>query len=185
MKSFLNYIFIATIVILISGCTIKGKVYSPNLDTVNELQDKNLKEVKIKHNKGAQVVYEIPVGRGTNVMSSPYTTFQEYLEKALTQNLILSNLYSENSNISIKATLLDNKLDTGLSVGTATVSANFKILENDTIKLDKRFQVYHTWDSNFVAAIAIPRTIDNYVIAMQKLVDKFLLDDEALKVLKK
>jgi len=184
-KNIINATIFIVLMLIVTGCTTKGKVYTSNLNSVNELQDKELKKVRVDYNTGAAVVYEISLGRGTNKMSSPYTTFQEYLERALTEHLVLSNLYNENSSLSIKTTLLDNQLDTGLSDGVALLSANFKILENDQEKLNKTFQISHKWESSFMAAIAIPRTVDNYVIAMQKLIDSFLSDDEVLKVLKK
>lgn len=171
------------ITIFMIGCASNGKIYSPNFNVVNQLQEKNLKKVRVEHNKDAAIIYEISLGRGTNNMLSPYTTFQEYLEKAVTENLMHAGFYSENSNISIKAKLLDNSLDTGLSTGTALLSANFKIYDHDIEKFDRIFYIKHEWQSHFVGAIAIPLTIDNYVVAMQKLVDKFLLDDDVLIIL--
>ncbi len=184
-KNILKILLTVTVILLASGCTAKGKIYTPNLDSVDKLQSKDLKQVKVSHNIGGSVVYEISLGRGTNMMSSPYTTYQEYLEKALTENLMQAGLYSEKSNIRIKATLLNNELDTGLSTGSAILSANFIVLENDIEKFNKTLQVKHEWESHFVGAVAMPRTIDNYVIAMQKLVDEFLLNHEVLTILKK
>lgn len=183
-KNIFKILLIVTVIFLTAGCTSKGKIYTPNLDSVDKLQSKDLKQVKVSHNTGGSVVYEISLGRGTNMMSSPYITYQEYLEKALTENLMQAGLYSEKSNIRIKATLLNNELDTGLSTGTAILSANFVILEGDVERLNKTLQVKYEWESHFVGAIAMSRTIDNYVIAMQKLVDEFLLNDEVLTILK-
>lgn len=181
-----NIIFSALLVVIglfITGCSSKGHEFTPNFESVNELKDSNLKSSNVKRSRIGNT--SVSLGRGTNEMTSPYgSSFQEYLSIALEEELKQASLYDKNSDIEISSDLLTNHLDTGISTGTAILAAKFiiKIKENEV--LNKTYQIRHEWDSTFAAAIAIPRTLDNYVIAVQKLVDKFLLDKEVHKVLK-
>jgi hypothetical protein len=165
---------------------MKGNVFSPNFDSINELKDKDLKSVGVKKNNGGYMAYEVSLGRATNTMTSPYGgSFQEYLEISLREELKQSSIYDENSNIKIIVRLLNNTLVTGISTGTADLSANFIIqVENQEI-FNNTNMVRHEWESSFAAMTAIPTTIDNYPIVIQKLIDKFLLDPNVIKVLKK
>ena len=81
--------------------------------------------------------------------------------------------------------LLNNTLDTGLSVGTAELSANFIIEIEKKEVFNKTYTIKHEWESSFAAATAVPTTLDNYPIAIQKLIDTFLLDMDVQKILKK
>ena len=184
-KLTINALLIFAMMIFITGCTTKGAMYSPNLESVSKLQEQELKKVRIEHAKNTPIIYEIPLGRGTNQMSSPYVTYQAYLEKALSTNLELAGLSSDQSNIHIKAILIENELDTGMAVGSAKLSANFQIISNDQMVFNETLGIKHEWESHFVGAVAMPRTVDNYVSAMQKLIDQFLLNKDVLKLLKK
>lgn len=81
--------------------------------------------------------------------------------------------------------MLKNSLDTGIATGTADLSANFNIFIDNKKVFNKVYEIHHEWGSSFVAATAIPTTIENYPIAMQKLIDSFLFDKEVIELIKK
>lgn len=185
MKYVKHILFSLSLVFFISGCSIKGNVFTPNFNSINDLKDNDLKSVGVKNNNGGNRTYEVSLGRGSNVMTSPYGgTFQEYLEIALKEELKQSSIYDETSNIKIITTLLKNTLDTGLSIGTADLSANFIIQVENKEVFNRTYTIKHEWESSFAAMTAIPTTIENYPIAIQKLIDKFLLDTDVIKILK-
>ena len=188
MKYIKHLIFAFGLIFIISGCSVKGIEFTPNFNSINDLKDTNLKSVNVKKNNfvGIGTENSVSLGRGSNVMTSPYGgSFQEYLEISLKEELLQASLYSENSNIIITPKLLKNTLDTGMSVGMAELSANFIIeIENKEV-FSKTYTIQQEWESSFVAATAVPRTLDNYPIAIQKLIDTFLLDMDVQKILKK
>lgn len=185
MKYVKHILFSLSLVFFISGCSIKGNAFTPNFNSINDLKDNDLKSVGVKNNNGGNRTYEVSLGRGSNVMTSPYGgTFQEYLEIALKEELKQSSIYDETSNIKIITTLLKNTLDTGLSIGIADLSANFIIQVENKEVFNRTYTIKHEWESSFAAMTAIPTTIENYPIAIQKLIDKFLLDTDVIKILK-
>jgi len=178
---------IILISLILTGCSYKGQNYIPNYNTINELKDKNLKQVDvIRMTSPEDKTISISIGRGTNKMHSPYMgTFSKYLEIALEEELKQASIYNNKSNIKIKTKLLTNKIDTGISLATVDLSANFTILIDKEKVFTKIYEIHHEWESSFIGAIAIPRTFENYPIAMQKLIDEFLLDDEVINIIKK
>lgn len=187
MKYVKHILFSLSLVFFISGCSVKGNVFTPNFNSINDLKDNDLKSIGVKkNNSGGNRTHEVSLGRGSNAMTSPYGgTFQEYLEIALKEELKQSSIYDETSNIKIITTLLNNTLDTGLSIGTADLSANFIIQVENKEVFNRTYAIKHEWESSFAAMTAIPTTIENYPIAIQKLIDKFLLDTDVIKILKK
>jgi hypothetical protein len=188
MKFIKQILFGISLIFIMSGCSMKGVEFTPDFNSINDLKDANLKSISVKKNNVgiAETTTSISVGRGTNVMTSPYGgTFQEYLEISLKEELQQASIYNENSNIEITTKLLKNTLNTGLSTGTAELSANFVIQINKEEVFNKIYEIRHEWESSFVAATAIPVTLNNYPIAMQKLIDKFLINTNVQKILKK
>lgn len=175
--------------LLMSGCSSKGIEFTPNFNSINELKDSDLKTMRVQKNDFASAeahAKAVLVGRGTNKMLSPYGgSFQEYLEISLREELKQASLYDENSDIMIVTELLTNKLDTGMVVGTADLSANFKIMMREKEVFNKTYTIHHEWESSFAAATAVPSTLENYPIAMQKLIDTFLFDKEVIALLHK
>lgn len=180
-------VFTLFIVVFVSGCSTKGVEFKPDYNSINEIKDNNLQTVSVNHGVfNASQKNHVSLGRGSNKMLSPYGgSFQRYLEISLEEELKQASIYDNQSDMKIEVKLLKNLLDTGMSIGTADLSANFMILSRDKKVFNRTYDVHHEWDSSFVAAIAIPNTVNNYPIAMQKLIDSFLLDKEVIKILKK
>ena len=80
---------------------------------------------------------------------------------------------------------MNNSLDTGIILGTAELSANYIISVDKKEVFHKTYKIKHEWESLFMADRAIPDILQNYPIAIGKLIDKFLLDEDVIKILKK
>ncbi len=186
MKYIRKVFFGLLIILIVSGCSTKGAKYNPNFNSINELKDNNLKQMSIQKNNLKDDMDEtIPFGRGSNKMTSPYGgSFSTYLKISLEEHLKQASLYDNNSNIVINPILLENKLNTGITIGEADLSARFIILINNNEVYNKVYTIHHEWESSFMAAKAIPYSVKNYQIATQKLIDKFLFDKNVLKILK-
>lgn len=189
MQYLKNIIFYVGLVLFVSGCSSKGIEFTPNFNSVNELKDNELKTMTVAKSNtpsAAAQAKTVLLGRGSNKMISPYGgSFQEYLETSLKEELIQASLYSNTSNVKIMTELLTNKLNTGMSTGTADLSANFKIYVSEKEVFNKNYSIHHEWESSFAAATAIPSTLENYPIAMQKLIDAFLFDKDVIAILHK
>jgi len=172
-------------ILIISGCTSFAPPYQPDFELVNKLKSTDLPAMKTgEFTEQNELVNKITIRGGP--MVSPYEkSYAKYLEKALEEELKQSELWDKSSNIVISGTLLINELDgSGISVGESDMSANFIVTKNGNKLYDKTHTIHHEWESSFVGAIAIPAAQNNYPISIQKLLVKFLSDEEFLTIIK-
>lgn len=171
--------------VFFAGCSVKAPKYQADVDTMNNLSDISLAHVNISQNDNQlEKPNEIRLRGAT--MNSPYgSSFNEYLSSSLKEQLTHSKLYDEKSSLNINTTFTKNNVDIwGFDEGFYDLGAKFTIKKNEKVLLDKNIEVKHTFPSHFLGQIAIENAINNYPIAMSKLIAKFLNDKEVLDNLK-
>jgi len=178
-------IFLILSILFVSGCTSFAPPYQPDFELVNKLKSMDIPAMKTgKFTEQNESVNKITI-RGGPMVSPHDKSYAKYLEKALEEELKQSELWDKSSNIVISGTLLVNELDgSGISVGESDISANFVVTKNSTRIYDKTHTIHHEWESSFVGAVAIPAAQNNYPVSIQKLLVKFLSDEEFLTSLK-
>lgn len=164
---------------LMSGCTMNAVQYQPDFDLVNEMKGYELNKMNVGEiSSNNPKVNKISI-RGSSMVSPFSNSYANYLEEALLAQLQQANLYDASSIIVITGDLLTNKLNAaGFRIGTADISAQFKVESSGNVVFDKVVSISHEWDSSFVGATAIPRAQNNYPIAVQKLVAKLMSDTD-------
>ena len=177
-----NILLFLVFIIFISGCSVKGYKYKPDYSVLSELNDNNLKQMVVKKDKKSDVDESIPLRAKS--MVSPYGgTFSKYLEISLEEQLKLASLYNKKSSVEISTELLINKINT--ITGKTDLSAKFIVKENMKIKYEKIHTIRHKWETSFLGQIAIQNAMISYPIAIQKLINKLLKDDDFLKATKR
>ncbi|WP_324170869.1 hypothetical protein [Sulfurimonas sp.] len=176
---------LALLLVLTTGCSMKGHKFNPDFNSINELKDTNLKSMTIQKNKFKKEKDE-SIGLRAMNMTSPYGgSFSKYLEISLEEQLKQASIYDTKSDIKISTVLLKNDVSiSSFSIGEADLSANFIVMNKDRKVYEKEHSIHHEWDSSFIGQIAIKNAIENYPVAMQKLIDSFLLDKELIEVAK-
>lgn len=171
---------------LMSGCTMNAVQYQPDFNLVNDMKDNELKKMNVGEISSASPkVNKISV-RGSSMVSTFNNSYADYLEVALREQLQQADLYDASSSIAIAGELLTNKINAaGFSVGTATISAQFKVESSGYVVFDKVISIMHEWESSFVGAIAIPNAQNNYPIAVQKLITKLMSDPDFISSVKR
>lgn len=178
--------FLALILIFtMTGCSMKGNKFNPDFNSINDLKDNNLKSMTVQKQNLKKEKDETIGLRAVN-MTSPYGgSFSKYLEISLEEQLKQALIYNIQSDIKISAILLKNDVSiSGFSIGEANLSANFIVINKNKKIYEKEHSIHHEWTSSFIGQIAIENAIENYPIAMQKLIDSFLLDKDLIKVTK-
>ena len=185
MKNIVSIILAFSIAILVTGCSLKGHKYTADLNTVHKIQEFNLKKVVVDNNPNSTKFPTIELRAIT--MTSPYgNSFNTYLKKALKAQLQQSDLFDKNSEIIIMTDLLRHDIDIwDFSIGTADISAKFIVRIKGRVVYSKIHDIHHTWPSSFIGQIAITNAVDNYPIAIQKVINKFILDKDFIKLISK
>lgn len=185
MKNIVLMVLAFSIAIIVTGCSLKGHKYTADMNTVHKVQEFNLKKVFVANNSNSTQFLTIRLRGAT--MTSPYeNSFNTYLKKALKAQLQQSDLFDKNSEIIIMTDLLRHDIDSwGFSIGTADISAKFIVKIKGRMVYSKIHDIHHTWPSSFIGQIAIENAIDNYPIAIQKVINKFILDKDFIKLISK
>lgn len=184
MNNVKNYLLLFLMSFILVGCSIKGNQYKPDIQLINELNNYELKSVNTASIKNKLDSHSISLRAAK--MVSPYgTDFSDYLNNAMRIQLSQNKLYNENSNMKITTELVKNEVDIwGFSNGYYDIEVNFKILKENEMLYSNIVDIKHTFPSHFVGQIAIENAINNYPIAIKKLISKFFEDKKVINILK-
>lgn len=160
--------------------------YQPDFNTVNNLKDIDSKSMAVGDFSEADPKLNKVSLRGTPMTSQHDGSYGKYLKYSLEEQLAQADILSDKSNFIISGTLLENDVSAaGVSTGSAKLAAQFVISESGKEIYNQEHEIYHEWESSFVGAIAIPRAQENYPIAVKKLINDFLSDEDVIKYLSK
>ncbi len=124
--------------------------------------------------------------RGATMTSSATDgTFSGYVREALITELKSANRYSETSTRRIDLQLTKHSVNiNGFKEGFADLGARIVVSEGTEVRLEKTFEIKHTWPSAFIGAVAIQAGYDNYPAAVQKLIEQIVADPEFVNAIK-
>lgn len=172
---------------LLGGCASVAPEYSPSNDNARILSSKPGKGVGAgdfrNGGKDPEGLDRLTIRGGS--FTSPYDgSYAAYLREALRMELQAAGRWKPDSAVRISGELLDNQLDaSGISIGTARVSARFVVLNGGVSRYEKVITVDHEWESAFAGPIAIPRARENYVVTIQRVIGKLLADEDFQKAI--
>lgn len=120
-------------------------------------------------------------------MISPYgNSFSDYINQSLQIQLSQNDLYSKDSNYIVSTEIIKNDINIwGFSEAYCDLKVKFEINEGNRILYSDSIELKHDFPSHFVGQIAIENGINNYPIAVKKLIKKFLNDQRVINLLKK
>ena len=186
LKKITFLIFGLSIYTFIVGCSVKSPSYQSDNNLSNKLNNYELQTVNVEKTYNGNLINSDKIAlRGANLVSSYGGNFQDYLEESLKIQLSQNDLYDTKSDFTIKTELLLNNVSIwGFSEANYNISAKFIINKKGKIVYETTKTIIHNFPSHFVGQIAIERGIDNYPIAVQKLIADFLNDSYVLESLK-
>lgn len=175
----------AIVLLHLAGCAINSPPYQADFEVVNHLKDMNVRPAGVQDFSEADPKLNKVSLRGSPMESTYESSYGEYLEHALIEQLQHAELYEPDSVIQISGILLENDVSaSGFSIGTAKLAARFVITVDGKEVYSEVHQVYHEWESSFSGAVAIPNAQNNYSVAVKNLVADFLYDERVLAILR-
>jgi hypothetical protein len=172
-------LFVAAIVALQTGCASTAPRYDANYSAVQDLKSAGIAAVAVNDfaadPKSAKVIESLTIRGGK--YSSPAGTFARYVSNALRLELDSARAGNAQPAIIIDGVLLRNELNAaGFSTGFAILELALTVKSGGALVYEGKKSARHEWPSNFVGAIAIPRAIENYPIAVRKVLAEFYSD---------
>lgn len=116
--------------------------------------------------------------RGGNTMKAPGNSFAQHLGDTLKVEMQSAGLLDPASPNVITGTLTQTEVNASIGTGTAKLGARFVVTRGNAVAYDRELNVDASWESSFMAAVAIPLASNNYEGLYRKLVGKLLDDAE-------
>lgn len=187
MKRFTVVLLILAATVFSTGCAMVAPQYTSSMDNVQAINDGGSFTAKVGEFKpGTTAEYANPISIRGSSLYSPYgESYAAYVAEALKQELSFARKLSSDAKTEITGTVLKNDIDaTGFSVGWASVEARFLVTRAGQVRYDRVKSVRHQFASSFVGAQAIPRAVQAYPVAVQKLLAELYGDQAFIEALK-
>lgn len=185
MPSVIRAVGLLAPIVFLSACSMVAPPYSPAVDNIQSLKNATGAQAKVgAFESHADTRNPYPVPLRANLMKSPIgDSFGAYLADAMTKELQMAGKLSPQSDVEIKATLLENDIDVGLANGAARLSARFIVMRSGAVRYDQIKSARTKWDSSFAAMIAVPKAREEYPLAVQKLLGELYADPAFLEAI--
>lgn len=187
MSKMTTAVALLTLTILSTGCSSMAPQYTPSIENTQSLKDAGNFTAKVGEfgsNNDPANANPIKV-RGSSLASPYQNSYSNYLAEALKQELSLASKLASDANLEISGTLLKNDIDaSGFNVGFVSVDARFIVKKNGKIRYEQVKSVKQEFPSSFAGAVAIPRAVQEYQHAVQKLLGLLYTDKAFIDSLK-
>lgn len=162
-----------------TGCTMMAPQYAPLLENVQTLRNGGMYSAQVAEfdsQPGQQ--NENPLSIRGNTIVSPYGgNYAGYLAEALRQELALAKKWSQSADTTVTGMVLRNTVDgSGMNTGTADIAVRFVVKRSNQVRYEQVKSVHHEFPSAFAAAVAVPRAMQEYQVAVQKLLGTLYAD---------
>jgi hypothetical protein len=187
MNRFTTVMLVFGLSIFSTGCAMIAPQYTASLDNVQILKDSGNYTAKVgEFQAGKDKAYANPISIRGSSLASPYDdSYASYLAAALKQELSLAKKLSPDANVEISGTVLKNDIDaTSASMGWAQVEARFFVKRGGQLRYDQVKSARHEFPSSFAGNIAIPKAVQEYPVAVQKLLNQLYADKAFIEALK-
>jgi hypothetical protein len=166
------------------GCASTAPKYTPSLDNVAVIKNAGSPKAKVADFTITPDVNRVTL-RGGALESPINGSYGAYLADAIRQELDLAKALDPASTVEISGALLKNDVNVAnIITGSANLEARVVVKKDGQIRFDKVKSASMEWESSYFGATAIPRGMQNYPIAVQKLIAAIFADSEFLQALK-
>ena len=182
-------VFIAFFAAGLTGCaSVKLPPPTAKAETVLALRSANLSpamvgEFRLADGKDPDMDKEVGGLRGSSLTAAS-GSFSQQLKDEVVTALQAAALYDESASVRIEGRLTDSMVDAAIKTGTGRLAARFTVDRDGKRRYDKELVVESSWPSSFIAAIALPKAINEYGALYKKLTDKLFADKEFQGALK-
>lgn len=187
MHRFTTGLLALAVTVLSTGCAMVAPQYSASINNVQVLKDSGNYTAKVgEFTAGKDKAYANPISIRGSTLASPYgDSYANYVAEALKQELSLAKKLSPDADMEILGTVLKNDIDaTGASIGWAEIEARFIMKRSGQVRYDQVKSVRHEFPSSFAGAVAIPKAVQEYPVAVQKLLNQLYTDKVFIEALK-
>jgi hypothetical protein len=157
-------------IILNTGCAITADRYQAT--AVNQLQIKNLNQkMNVGNFKAQKTDYKVMCRLANNVELPDGKSFEEYIEGALIEELMMAGMYSKESDVTINGYLNDTDVSSGMTDAHWTFDLTISNSHNEELKIIHKRE----YSASFVGGIACSNDMPKSLMpTVQELISKMI-----------
>ncbi len=187
MQRYITVLLVLAATVFSTGCAMVAPTYSASIDNIQVLKDSGNYTAKVgEFTASKDKAYANPISiRGSSLISPYGESYANYVAEALKQELSLAKKLSPDADTEILGTVLKNDINTtGGTLGWAEIEARFIMKRGGQVRYDQVKSIKHEFPSSFAGAVAIPRAVQEYPVAVQKLLNQLYTDKTFIDALK-
>lgn len=170
MKKYIYPLIVFSMVILSTGCAITADRYQAT--AVNQQQIKNLDvKMNVGKFKAQKTDYKVMCRLANNVDMPDGKSFEEYIEAALTEELVMAGMYSKESDVTINGYLNDTDVSSGMTDAHWTFDLTISNSHNEEFKIIHKRE----YNASFIGGIACGNDMPKSLMpTVQELISKII-----------
>jgi hypothetical protein len=127
---------------------------------------------------GAPTEMDKSISVRAGYQDAPGGSFARYLGDTLAAQLKSAGRFDPSATLVVSGLVTETHLDSLSSTSHGALGAKFTLVRDGKIAFEKTLRVEDSWDSNFLADVAIPDAINHYAGLFPKLVALLLADSD-------
>ena len=181
MLNKLKALLLIVAVTFVSGCVTQGANYEPtanNTRLIEQSVDAQVGVGEFTKDASSTLIEDPWEFRGATKIESPVGDgYDDFLAKAVQDELLLAMRYSDDSDVQITGEMLEHKMSTGsLSIGEGSVAFIFRVEKDGDVVYQTQKRVTHKWDSAFTGVTASINAYRGHLVMVEKLISALFTD---------
>lgn len=172
----------------VGGCTAPMGMPQPALSTIEKIRTADIPSMRVGNFVPAPAISgskDRSVSFRAHSMTSPVDgSFAKYLGKTIELNLKASGKFDANSPLVLDGVLTENDVSTPIETSSGVLGAKFKLTKSGSTIFEKQLEIREQWQSSFIAAYAVPDSMNHYTSLYDKLTLKLFADSDFLAAFK-
>jgi hypothetical protein len=165
----------------VAGCATQGANYEPtatNTRLIERSFDARVGVGEFTKDASSALIEDPWEFRGATKIESPVGDgYDDFVAKAVQDELLLAMRYSDDSGVQITGEMLEHKMSTGsLSIGEGSVAFIFRVEKDGDVVHQTEKRVTHKWDSAFMGVTASINAYRGHLVMVEKLITALFSD---------
>ena len=165
----------------VSGCATQGPNYEPTANNTRLIErsiDTKIGVGEFSTDASSDLIEDPWAFRGATKVASPVGDgYDDFVAKAVQDELLLAMRYSEKGDVQITGEMLEHRMSTGsMTIGEGSVAFIFRVEKDGNVVHQTEKRVTHRWDSAFTGVTASINASRGHIEMVEKLISALFSD---------
>ena len=165
----------------VSGCATQGPNYEPTANNIRLIErsiDTKIGVGEFSRDASSDLIEDPWAFRGATKVASPVGDgYDDFVAKAVQDELLLAMRYSDKGDVQITGEMLEHTMSTGsMTIGEGSVAFIFRVEKDGNVVHQTKKRVTHKWDSAYMGVTASINAYRGHVEMVEKLISALFSD---------